>query len=348
MQNTVIGGERAIRASLALLERQKRGDADVAKIEPDQILQQLGRAIDRVTSEAGYLDRTMAARAIHQAQGDLAEATTLLRAFKSTLPCFGIAEPFDTDRIAIRRRIATTHKDIAGGQFLGATYDYTHRLLGTGTAVDLDDGDLLDVAPPARDPVLGSAFASEELQPLLIAPSSHEPAAACQAERASRLASLALADEGTLTSVANAAMQDMGTNHPLVADLRVGEVGVALRIEDLGLAVDLADILVTECQTIHETIDGAGRHDPGFTLGYGLCFGQSERKAITMALAERWLRWDEFGEPPSSVGQDAAFVLRHADPVIGAGQVQHLKLPHYVDFQAQIQTLKAMRDGSNR
>ncbi|MFZ9636131.1 MAG: carbon-phosphorus lyase complex subunit PhnI, partial [Alphaproteobacteria bacterium] len=34
------------------------------------------------------------------------------------------------------------------------------------------------------------------------------------------------------------------------------------------------------------------------------------------------------------------FVLAHADNVEASGFVQHLKLPHYVDFQAELLTVR--------
>ena len=80
-------------------------------------------------NEGSLYDRPLAALAIKQAQGDLIEAAFLLRAYRTTLPRFGYGEPLDTARMAIRRRISATYKDLPGGQVLGPTFDYTHRLL---------------------------------------------------------------------------------------------------------------------------------------------------------------------------------------------------------------------------
>ena len=52
-----------------------------------------------------------------------------VRAFRTTLPRFGAAEPVNTSAMHIRRRISATFKDLPGGQVLGSTFDYTHRLL---------------------------------------------------------------------------------------------------------------------------------------------------------------------------------------------------------------------------
>jgi alpha-D-ribose 1-methylphosphonate 5-triphosphate synthase subunit PhnI len=42
--------------------------------------------------------------------------------------------------------------------------------------------------------------------------------------------------------------------------------------------------------------------------------------------------------------QDAEFVLSHADNVEASGFVQHLKLPHYVDFQAELELVRKLRN----
>jgi alpha-D-ribose 1-methylphosphonate 5-triphosphate synthase subunit PhnI len=85
--------------------------------------------------------------------------------------------------------------------------------------------------------------------------------------------------------------------------------------------------------------DGA---PPQFTRGYGLSMGESERKAMSMALVDRALRRDELGEPGHAPAQEQEFVLSHSDSVEASGFVQHLKLPHYVDFQAELDVLRTL------
>ena len=125
----VKGGERAIDNAHAWLAEARRGNPDVPDLALDQIQQQMGRAVDRVMAEGSLYDPELAALAIKQAQGDLIEAAFLLRAYRTTLPRFGYAEPVDTGAMQIRRRISAVFKDLPGGQILGPTYDYTHRLL---------------------------------------------------------------------------------------------------------------------------------------------------------------------------------------------------------------------------
>ena len=146
MYVAVKGGEKAIEASHRLLDEARRGDPSVPEVSTRQIAEQLGLAVDRVMSEGSLYDRELAALAIKQAQGDLIEAVFLLRAYRTTLPRLGNSAPVDTARMAIRRRISATFKDIPGGQILGPTYDYTHRLLDFRLAGEGGSGDA--AAPP--------------------------------------------------------------------------------------------------------------------------------------------------------------------------------------------------------
>jgi alpha-D-ribose 1-methylphosphonate 5-triphosphate synthase subunit PhnI len=88
---------------------------------------------------------------------------------------------------------------------------------------------------------------------------------------------------------------------------------------------------------------GSATRPPQFTRGYGLAFGHCERKAMAMALVDRALRARELGEEVTAPAQDEEFVLSHADNVQATGFVEHLKLPHYVDFQAELVMIRAMR-----
>jgi alpha-D-ribose 1-methylphosphonate 5-triphosphate synthase subunit PhnI len=88
---------------------------------------------------------------------------------------------------------------------------------------------------------------------------------------------------------------------------------------------------------------GSAAVPPQFTRGYGLVFGQSERKAMAMSLVDRSLRAHELGEDIVAPAQDEEFVLSHADNLQATGFVEHLKLPHYVDFQAELDLVRRMR-----
>jgi len=65
---------------------------------------------------------------------------------------------------------------------------------------------------------------------------------------------------------------------------------------------------------------------------------------MAMALVDRALRAEERGETLESPAQDHEFVLYHSDNVEASGFVQHLKLPHYVDFQSELNLVRRLRE----
>ncbi len=152
MYVAVKGGERAIENAHRLLAHERRGDPEVREISLSQISEQLALGVDRVMSEGSLYDRELAALAIKQARGDMIEAIFLVRAFRATLPRFGASEPVDTGAMQVRRRISSTFKDIPGGQILGPTFDYTHRLLDPHLAEGfVPEPPALAEAPSARN-----------------------------------------------------------------------------------------------------------------------------------------------------------------------------------------------------
>src|SRR5215475_8800089 len=153
MYVAVKGGEAAIRNAHALLADRRRGDRSVPAIRLDQIVEQLALGVDRVMAEGSLYDKELAALAIVQARGDLIEAIFLVRAYRTTLPRFGYTRPVDTGAMKIERRVSATFKDLPGGQLLGPTFDYTHRLLDQAIAEggDVDEGERRD-ADPAQAP----------------------------------------------------------------------------------------------------------------------------------------------------------------------------------------------------
>lgn len=350
MYVAVKGGETAIAHSLDLIADRRRGDRDLAELSLEQIDQQLGLAVDRVMTEGSCYDRRLAALAIKQARGDLIEAIFLLRAYRTTLPRFGDSEPLKTARMVAERRISAAFKDVPGGQVLGPTYDYTHRLLDFSLAVAADR----PAAPTAPAdtahglPHVGDILAREGLLEPSPAASGEKPADLTRqplgfpADRPLRLQNLARGDEGFLLALGYSTQRGYGNNHPFVGEIRYGHVPVAFVPEELGFAIEIAEIDVTECDMVNQF---AGSHDvpPQFTRGYGLAFGHAERKAIAMALVDRALRARELAESADSPAQDEEFVLAHSDNVEASGFVQHLKLPHYVDFQSELVVVRALR-----
>jgi alpha-D-ribose 1-methylphosphonate 5-triphosphate synthase subunit PhnI len=163
------------------------------------------------------------------------------------------------------------------------------------------------------------------------------------ANRALRLQALTRADEGFLLSLAYSTQRGYARNHAFVGELRIGMVSVEMEIPELGFAIDIGEINLTECETVNQ-FKGSKVEPPQFTRGYGLVFGQSERKAISMALVERALRWEELGEDyVGAPAQDAEFVLYHSDNIQATGFLEHIKLPHYVDFQSELELVRKLR-----
>ena len=124
----VKGGAEAIEAAEKLIQTLPT-EPDESALELRQLRHQLGAAVDKVIGEGGVYAPDLAAQAIRQTEGDLFEAAFVLRAYRSTLPRLGYAQPVRGDQMRLRRRISSAFRDIPGGQLLGRTRDYTQRLL---------------------------------------------------------------------------------------------------------------------------------------------------------------------------------------------------------------------------
>ena len=349
MYVAVKGGEAAIANAHALLADRRRGDRSVPGLRLDQIVEQLGLAVDRTMGEGSLYDTELAALALLQARGDLIEAIFLVRAYRTTLPRFGYSQPIDTGAMLIERRISATFKDLPGGQLLGPTFDYTHRLLDAAIV----DGQVpapitrpaeIEAAPRVTD-LLGRQGLMEpdgETDPdAEVGDLTREPLD-FPLNRDLRLQALARGDEGFLLALAYSTQRGYGRSHPFVGEIRIGAVDVEFDVPELGFAVNLGRIRVTECQMVNQ-FKGSAKLKPQFTRGYGLVFGQAERKAMAMSLVDRALRAREFGEDLVAPAQDEEFVIAHCDNVQATGFVEHLKLPHYVDFQAELDLIRRMR-----
>ncbi len=350
MYVAVKGGERAIDNAHAWLAEERRGDTDVAELSLAQIREQLALAVNRVMAEGSLYDPDLAALAIKQARGDMIEAVFLIRAYRTTLPRFGASAPVETGAMACDRRISATFKDLPGGQVLGPTFDYTHRLLDFALAAEggavpepatgeVTEGDL----PHVTEFLAKEDLIQDEAEgPATPRDLTREPLD-FPADRPLRLQALTRGDEGFVLSMAYSTQRGYGRNHPFVGELRVGTVPVEMEIPELGFAIEIGDVKVTECETVNQFL-GSKTEPPQFTRGYGLVFGHSERKAISMALVDRALRWEELGEDDMGApAQDAEFVLYHSDNVQATGFLEHIKLPHYVDFQSELELIRRIR-----
>lgn len=359
MYVAVKGGEKAIENAHLYLNEYRRGELNIPALSVEQIQEQLPLAVSRVMSEGSLYDPQLASLAIKQSAGDLIEAIFLLRAYRTTLSRFSDSLPLDTAQIFLKRRVSAVYKDVPGGQLLGPTFDYTHRLLDFALMAE-NEAPLTSLEKQAAEEVVLEAQASETQYPhildllvnegLMLAPNekslsevsdiTREPMQ-FPSNRAERLQLLVRGDEGFLLALAYSTQRGWGRTHPFMGEMRLGDVEIWLSPEEVGLEIPIGTIEVTECEMVNQFVEDAD--DVQFTRGYGFAFGYCERKAMAMALVERALRADEWDEERVSPAQDDEFVLAHCDNVESSGFVSHLKLPHYVDFQSELELLRKIR-----
>jgi alpha-D-ribose 1-methylphosphonate 5-triphosphate synthase subunit PhnI len=352
----VKGGAAAIgNAEQFCLIRRAGGGSDLLDVQ--QIREQLHLAVDRVMGEGSIYAPDLAALAIKQAAGDTFEAAFILRAYRTTLPRLGYTAPMATDRMRLIRRISAAFKDIPGGQVLGPTPDYTLRLL---------DFDLKDESPQRTRRQISRLFAdTEPLEPLpenfpkvvemlrregllVSSPvSTREDALPVDvtrqaltfpAPRSAQLQTLARGETGGMLALAYSNMRGYGSVHPVIGELRVGYLPVPYPNPVTGDVENIGEILVTEAEVISRIEGGDG--PAVFSLGYGLCFGHNETKAIAMAVLDRAIST----QAPTSPSEDQEFVLTHVDGIESMGFCNHYKLPHYVTFQSELDRLRKIQE----
>ena len=331
----VKGGAKAIAASRAAVEKARRGDLGLDEIAIEQIIEQMALAVDRVMTEGGLYDRRLAAIALKQSQGDLAEAVFLLRAHRAQLADFGTAEMLDLKHLKQTRHISATQKELVGGQILGATYDYTHRLLDFNLANSSQHSvePSKSVAEPLAATVDKSATSAIHYEDLIQREAPQEPVditrkvTSGEVGASEILASLVRGEEGYLTGLAYESLRQASSTHPYVAELSAGSIEVMVAVDDLGLTVSVGDIDLTACTTLMPDF----RQEAQLIEGFGIAFGANERKAVAMGVVDLAVKSDH---------NLSADVLMHVDGVAASGYVSHLKLPHYSDFDADIARLR--------
>jgi alpha-D-ribose 1-methylphosphonate 5-triphosphate synthase subunit PhnI len=351
----VKGGENAIARAEQYLKLERTGGASTL-LKPEQIREQLHFAVDRVMGEGSLYAPDLAALAFKQASGDTFEAAFILRSYRTTLPRIGCSEPILTESMRVIRRISAAFKDIPGGQILGPTPDYTLRLLdfelrdeslgNTRQEIqrflkDIEElGCLPERFPKMVDILRREGLLADRCQARGATGGLFDvtrQAISFPAPRSAQLQTLSRGETGGLLALAYSNMRGYGSVHPVIGELRVGYLPVPLKNPLSGVVETIGEIKVTEAEVIARIADpeGAAR----FTLGYGLCFGHNETKAIAMAVLDRALAVDESG-PPS---EDQEFVLTHIDGIESTGFCNHYKLPHYVTFQSDLDRLRKIQ-----
>lgn len=347
----VKGGAHAINNSVILYKNRRLEDG--ADIDVENIKTNMRQLINQVMSEASFYDRDIAALAIKQAEGNMEEAVFLMRAHRSTLPRLYYSTVTDTREMFVERRVSSSFKDIPGGQILGATSDFTHRLLddslkevtdGPRESVDCKEIPFnydLDKLPKVID------YLEEEGLFVREPENNDEPdditkkAIEYPSTRSQRLQALTRGQTGAVTSLGYAEIRGYGiASHPNIGECRVGQQPVHVDLDDDYGEYFIGDYEVTEIDGFMPDLDeddsDAGEKDLMIKIGYGLVFGQNETKAIAMSVLDYSLEHPE----PGVATSDDEFVLYHIDSVESTGFISHLKLPHYVTFQSKLDRMR--------
>lgn len=346
---SVKGGAEAIAAAERLIQHLEMDDGE-QRLELRQIRNQLRAAVDQVMGEGGLYAPDLAALALKQAEGDMAEASFMVRSYRSTLPRIGYSLPIGGAGMWVERRISSTFRDVPGGQLLGRTRDYTQRLL------DLDGDDEPALAhqdapsddTPDWDPhpqKVSATMRAMGLMPDRAANGSTTDPDDITREsmrfpvsRSAWLQALSRSETGALVALAYSSLRGYGaSDHGTIAELRVGTVPLRFTHPCTGDALTVGGVRVTECEMTgpQKARPGESRQGPpAYDLSYGMVFGQNERKAISMSILDSTLmagaRLREEGNPAPA--NDQEMVLYSADGIESFGFVEHLKLPHFVTF----------------
>lgn len=356
--NASKGGFDAIRAAEDLVQRH-RSEALSPWLEVDQIIERLRYAVDRVMSEGGLWDETVAAIAFRQAEGDIIEAAHLVRTHRSTMPRLAQSDTVDADELDVLRRIVPAFREPPGPQLLGRTLDYTGRLLDT--TPDDDARHAASVAAAERrerpaEPVVDAAAErvpgrlldvlrrmdavvdrrrDDDPEPADISRIPARPGAA----RSARLSVMARAETGALVQLwyRNILGPDQHLHEITLGEVRHGHLPVRVVHPFTGHPVTIGRVRVTEVEAI-EDLDGPEEDRTKFDVGYGICLGHNERKAIAMANLDIAL----VRAPDGSQLEQS--VLMTTDGLDSSGFLEHLKLPHYVTFRSMMERKSAMRE----
>lgn len=349
----VKGGQEAI-ANAAELVEYYRLRAATPPIEIEQIRTQMRLLVDKIMGEGSLYAPDHAALALKQNEGDVFEAAFTMRAYRATLKREYYSEVLVTRDMLIRRRISAAFRDIPGGQILGPTRDYTHRLFQPELTMEsmpsieefLQRIDAhVDPAKLAAIPKFGKVIDVLRAEGLLLERDEGDrrvvdvtrEAIKFPAPRSAALQMMARAETGGLMCLGYSTMRGFAAGgHGTVGELRVGDVAVQVK-DPRGRVRYLGRITVTECEMVNSS-KGTGKKGslPLLSVGYGLCFGQNETKAICMGMLDNSLREPNDADPANS----QEFTLYHTEGVESYGFTNHLKLPHYVTFQSGLDNLR--------
>lgn len=348
----VKGGTEAIANAKELVEFYRLKDK-TQPIEIEQLRAQFRLAIDKIMGEGSFYAPEYGAIALKQVEGDVLEAAFIMRAFRATLSRKYYSDIIDTENMFVQRRISSSFREIPGGQILGPTRDYTQRLIDTKYVFETNEEIQqfleefkADVAVAPSTPIRSFSKVVDIVkdQGLLKGVGNNEDtrlidvtreAIKFPVPRSGRLQMLARAETGGIMALGYASMRGHGSVHPTVGELRLGKVDVKVT-DASGRKRYIGKIQVTEAEMISKADTDKKSNVPYYAIGYGLCFGQNETKVICMGILDRAMRIPGNSAP----SQDQEFVLYHTEGIESMGFTNHLKLPHYVTFQAELSNLR--------
>lgn len=349
------GGEHAIQQAEHLFH-DLRGPVDGSLVQ--SIMQTMPYLLDRVMGEAGLYAPELAALALAQTGGELYESVLLLRAYCSTQPRLAYAQPVTANQLFTVRRISAAFKDIPGGQLLGPTLDYSHRLL----QMELlgENGASASAVEPAEEPAsptypqvadwqrqqgfLEALPSPEPVDPLTVPDITREPLT-FPAPRAHRLQSLARGDTGGILALGYAVMRGYGLTHPTVNELRLAYTEVKLKHPLTGVEFSAGRVRVSQAEVV-STGDGSPER-PMLEQGFAATLGWNEVKLIAAATLDLEMNKPGPGGAPHPAHTEE-FVLYHTEAVEASGFCIHFKLPHYVTFTSSMDNLRSVRESQAR
>jgi alpha-D-ribose 1-methylphosphonate 5-triphosphate synthase subunit PhnI len=363
----VKGGTEAIEESIKRLTYERIQAHELLELET--ITATRRGMVDQVMSESSLYSEFLAALAIKQSEGNMEEAVFLLRAHRSTLPRAYYTRVVETNRMAVERRISASFKDIPGGQILGASYDYSHRLMDfnligeskagmkewvsqfmneeTAPRTNPDLTTLPKVVEYLRGEKLFSQIEDDNTEPIDVTKQSLQ----FPTTRSERLQVLTRGQTGAVTSLGYAAIRGFGQVHPTVGELRVGKLPLTIshptdQSNEEKNDYYIGEIKVTEVESfIPVSVQNENhKEEIQFEIGYGICYGQNETKAIAISILDHGLEVGKKEYPT----QNEEFVLLHIDSVESSGFISHLKLPHYVTFQSKLDSMRKIKKESEK
>ncbi len=340
------GGEAAIQAS-EKLHRLLRAPLDPKAIET--IEASLPYLLDRVMGEGSLYALELAALALAQTGGDLYEAVLLLRAYRSTQPRLAYASPIEQEDMLVIRRISAAFKDIPGGQILGPTLDYSHRVLNMDVLEHPQEQEDFKGAkqpspktqPPVTDwqrknGLLASLVNQNDPEDLAELPDLTREPMLFPAARAHRLQALSRADTGGVLALGYSDMRGYGTNHPTVNEVRLAYADIKLTHPVTGVPFSAGRIRVSQAEVVSSF--GGSTEKPELNIGFAATLGWNEVKTISASMLDMAM-----DKPDPFPALTEEFVLYHTEPVEASGFCVHYKLPHYVTFQSSLESMRSVQ-----